>query len=87
MAYPSFSFPPGTALFPPASTVLTYLEAYTTHFELAPHIRLNTSIVSASRDGITGKWTVTTTHSNTQTTETHKFDHLIIANGHYRTPR
>ncbi|KAL1946294.1 hypothetical protein VTO73DRAFT_15421 [Trametes versicolor] len=87
MAYPSFSFPPGTALFPPASTVLTYLEAYTAHFELAPHIRLNTSIISTSRDGITGKWTVTTAHSSTQTSETHAFDHLIVANGHYRTPR
>ncbi|KAH9855321.1 FAD/NAD-P-binding domain-containing protein [Lenzites betulinus] len=90
MAYSSFSFPPGTALFPPASTVRTYLDAYAAHFELYPHIRLNTPVTSATRHpGPTGKWTVVvrTGTVDAPTTETHTFDHLVVANGHYRTPR
>ncbi|KAI0819405.1 FAD/NAD-P-binding domain-containing protein, partial [Trametes gibbosa] len=91
MAYTSFSFPPGTALFPPASTVLTYLDAYASHFELYPHIRLNTAVLSATRDpsGPAGKWTVIvrTGAAHANSTETHTFDHLVVANGHYRTPR
>ncbi|KAI0631063.1 FAD/NAD-P-binding domain-containing protein [Trametes polyzona] len=89
MAYPSFPFPPETALFPPASTVQRYLEAYAAHFELSPHIRLNTPVQSATRNAITGKWTVVVrpAHAPTPADETLEFDHLIVANGHYRVPR
>ncbi|KAI0656895.1 FAD/NAD-P-binding domain-containing protein [Cubamyces menziesii] len=87
MAYTSFSFPPSTPLFPPASTVLEYMKAYAAHFELSPHIRLNTPVLSATRDGISGKWTVTVRPAQAHSDETITFDHLIVANGHYRVPR
>lgn len=87
MAYTSFSFPPSTPLFPPASTVLEYMKAYTAHFELTPHIRLNTPVLSATRDNISGKWTVTVRPAQANSDETITFDHLIVANGHYRIPR
>ncbi|KAI0366805.1 FAD/NAD(P)-binding domain-containing protein [Pilatotrama ljubarskyi] len=87
MAYTSFSFPPSTPLFPPASTVLTYLEAYTAHFQLAPHIRLNTRVVSTAWDAISGKWTVTVRDSTAKSDESCTFDRIVVANGHYRIPR
>ncbi|KAI0642627.1 FAD/NAD-P-binding domain-containing protein [Trametes meyenii] len=90
MAYPSLPFPPGTPLFPPASTVLKYMEAYAAHFELMPHIRLATPVQSATRDAVSGKWTVTvrpSSRSEANAEESSTFDHLIVANGHYRVPR
>ncbi|KAM5533382.1 hypothetical protein V8D89_012932 [Ganoderma adspersum] len=87
MAYTSFSFPPGTALFPPASTVLKYLEDYAVHFDFNQHIQLNTSVTSVTRDHAAGKWTVTVRNTVTSTEETHGFDYIIVANGHYRVPR
>ncbi|KAI0326143.1 FAD/NAD-P-binding domain-containing protein [Cubamyces sp. BRFM 1775] len=87
MAYTSFSFPPSTPLFPPASTVLEYMKAYAAHFELTPHIRLNTPVLSTTRDSISGKWTVTVRFAQANSDETITFDHLIVANGHYRIPR
>nr|VWO94515.1 Protein kinase domain-containing protein [Ganoderma boninense] len=87
MAYTSFPFPPGTALFPPASTVLKYLEDYAAHFDLTQHVQLNTSVTSVTRDHIAGKWTVTVRNTETPTEETHEFDYIIVANGHYRVPR
>ncbi|KAI1788634.1 FAD/NAD(P)-binding domain-containing protein [Ganoderma leucocontextum] len=87
MAYTSFSFPPGTALFPPASTVLTYFEDYAAHFDLNQHIRLNTSVISATRDPAAAKWNVVVQNLQTTTEETHEFDYVVVANGHYRVPR
>ncbi|KAI0676500.1 FAD/NAD-P-binding domain-containing protein [Trametes maxima] len=87
MAYPSLPFPPGTALFPPASTVLKYMEAYAAHFELTPHIRLATPVQSATRDPTSGKWTITVRPSGASADESSSFDHLVVANGHYRVPR
>ncbi|CDO70501.1 hypothetical protein BN946_scf184569.g44 [Trametes cinnabarina] len=87
MAYSSFSFPLSTPLFPPASTVLTYMKDYAAHFDLMPHIRLNAHVVSATRDAATERWTVTTYYSKTNTHETGTFNHIIVANGHYRIPR
>ncbi|KAL7277351.1 hypothetical protein ACG7TL_009210 [Trametes sanguinea] len=87
MAYTSFPFPPSTPLFPPASTVLTYMKAYAAHFDLMPHIRLNAHVVAATRDHMAERWTVTTYYADTNTRETGTFNHIIVANGHYRVPR
>ncbi|TBU62697.1 FAD/NAD(P)-binding domain-containing protein [Dichomitus squalens] len=87
MAYTSFPFPAGTTLFPPASTVLKYFEDYAAHFELNEHIRLNTPVLSITRDHTAGKWTVSVRAPKTSAEETHDFDYVIVANGHYRLPR
>ncbi|KIJ69057.1 hypothetical protein HYDPIDRAFT_172541 [Hydnomerulius pinastri MD-312] len=80
MGYTSYSFPPSTPLFPVAATVQTYLESYASHFNLLPLIRFNTTVISAVWSDSYWKVTVSTN-------ETLEFDHLIIANGHYRLPR
>ncbi|KAI6028473.1 hypothetical protein F5J12DRAFT_381664 [Pisolithus orientalis] len=80
MAFMSYSFPPSTPLFPPAQVVLDYLKSFAHHFHLLPLIQFNTTVISAKWDN-TG-WLVTVS-----TGETLAFDHVIVANGHYRLPR
>lgn len=87
MAYTSFPFPGSTPLFPPASTVLKYLEDYAKHFGLTPHIRLRTTVLSVKRDHATQKWTVVVRNAESGLEETHTFEYIIVANGHYRIPR
>jgi hypothetical protein len=82
MAYTNFSFPPSTPLFPRASLVEEYLEAYAQHFALTPYIRLSTSVTSTGYDTSSSQWRV-----ELSTPETLYFDHLIVCNGHYRVPR
>ncbi|KAI0739091.1 FAD/NAD(P)-binding domain-containing protein [Daedaleopsis nitida] len=87
MAYTSYSFPAGTSLFPPASTVLQYFEDFATHFDLNPHIRLTTPVVSVTRDHVNQGWTVAVRNGQSESEESHTFDYIIVANGHYRIPR
>ncbi|OBZ67590.1 Thiol-specific monooxygenase [Grifola frondosa] len=82
MAYRSFSFPPSTTLFPRASIVEAYLNAYAETFGLIPHIRLNTAVLSLSWDDTGSQWVVRLSGD-----ETLRFDLVIVANGHYRLPR
>ncbi|KAF9019694.1 FAD/NAD(P)-binding domain-containing protein [Hymenopellis radicata] len=80
MAYTSFSFPPSTPVFPRAPVVLKYLESYAAHFNLNAHIRLGTSVQSASYSEL--KW-----HVELSSGESVNFDSIIVCNGHYRKPR
>jgi len=83
MIYRGFLFPPETPLYPPASTVLAYLQSYASAHNLYPHIRLNTTVESAVR--VEGKWNVTfTSPAGSSTLE--DIDSLIVANGHYLQP-
>ncbi|KIJ10475.1 hypothetical protein PAXINDRAFT_172105 [Paxillus involutus ATCC 200175] len=80
MGYTEYLFPPSTPLFPAAATVQTYLESYASHFNLLPLIRFDTSAINATWS--TSHWKITIS-----TDETLEFDHLVVANGHYRLPR
>ncbi|OBZ67839.1 Flavin-containing monooxygenase FMO GS-OX5 [Grifola frondosa] len=82
MAARSFPFPPSTPLFPPAATVEAYLDAFAETFGLLPHIRLNAPVLSATWDDADSKWVVCVPDD-----ETHRFDLVLVANGHYRVPR
>lgn len=79
MGYTEYSFPPSTPLFPVAATVQAYIESYASHFNLTPLIRFNTSVTRAK--WIHDHWGVTIS-----TGEVLEFDHLVVANGHYRRP-
>jgi len=58
MAYTDFLFPPSTPVFPCASVVQTYLQSYNHHFNLTPHIRLNTSVQDIQYDRPNVKWKI-----------------------------
>ncbi|KAF8068865.1 hypothetical protein FPV67DRAFT_1094160 [Lyophyllum atratum] len=80
MAFTSHSFPPSTPLFPRASIVHKYLDDYADHFRLRPHIQLNTSVTSVTREH--SNWKVTLS-----TGKVLPFDLVIVCNGHHRIPR
>ncbi|KZT04427.1 FAD/NAD(P)-binding domain-containing protein [Laetiporus sulphureus 93-53] len=82
MCYDSLPFPPSTALFPHAVAVEKYLADFATHFNLFPHIRLETTVLGIDWDASTAKWRVSVSSG-----EEHAYDLLIVANGHYRVPR
>ncbi|KAF8814709.1 hypothetical protein BYT27DRAFT_7238681 [Phlegmacium glaucopus] len=93
MGFTDFLFPPSTPLFPPAATVLKYLESYTDHFDLRPHIHFNTSVISAEY-GLNGvspsdkAWNISTRSVDSEQQINHfKFDWLFVCNGHYSVPR
>ena len=82
MAYTSFAFPPSTPLFPPASTVQTYLESYVANFDLTHLIRFGTRVQHAQWESALSKWIVRLSTGISQ-----NFDFIIVANGHFRVPR
>jgi hypothetical protein len=82
MAYPSFSFPPETALFPTAAVVQKYLEDYATHFDLLRYVRLCVRVEKVFWDKDSREWDVTLS-----TGERLKFDFVVASNGHHREPR
>ena len=89
MQYVSFPFPPSTNLYPPAATVLKYLQDYAAHFDLKKLIRLNTRVELTEWDPSVSKWhvrTKTTAPEGSSTVDTSDFDLVIVANGHYRVP-
>ena len=96
MGFIDFLFPPSTSLYPPAATVLTYLESFTDHFNLQPHIHFNTSVISAEyvlNEALpSGKkayvWNISTQSMDCEPQISHfKFDWLLVCNGHYSVPR
>lgn len=82
MCYRSLLFPPETPLFPPASTVQTYLEDYASQFNLYQHIRLSTAVTLVDWDTETSTWRVELDNG-----EVGSYELLIVANGHYALPR
>ncbi|EKM58158.1 uncharacterized protein PHACADRAFT_252244, partial [Phanerochaete carnosa HHB-10118-sp] len=89
MAYPSYPFPPGTLLYPPASAVLQYLNDYATHFDLRKHIRVKTTVQNIDWDASLFQWRVRTTPTSSASEAFAKesfYDLVVVANGHYRIP-
>ncbi|ESK89651.1 flavin-containing monooxygenase [Moniliophthora roreri MCA 2997] len=85
MAFTSHPFPPSTPIFPPAVTVQTYLEDYTSHFNLTPHIQFNTTVRDITWLNSRNLWSATL--STDQTVEKREYHTVIVANGHFRKPR
>ena len=89
MAYPSYPFPASTLLYPPAATVLEYLNLYATHFDIHKHVRLETAVRLIDWDPQLSQWRVRTSPTNAKPddpSEESLFDLVIVANGHYRIP-
>ncbi|KAI0088233.1 FAD/NAD(P)-binding domain-containing protein [Irpex rosettiformis] len=89
MQYTSFPFPPSTDLYPPAATVLKYLQDYATHFDLERLIRFNTRVELIEWDNSASRWHVRTRTigpDGSSKVETSDFDLVVIANGHYNLP-
>ncbi|CUA76680.1 hypothetical protein RSOLAG22IIIB_02147 [Rhizoctonia solani] len=89
MFFPSHLAPPSTPLFTDYQTVNNYMRGYVDRFSLRKHIRFNTQVVAATWDDSIYQWKVTTQHygsHNEEAKDVTQFDHLLVANGHYRHP-
>ncbi|KAM9312134.1 uncharacterized protein PAF06_010044 [Gastrophryne carolinensis] len=92
MAFPDFPFDPALPSFLHHSEVLKYLEEYTDHFSIRPHIKFNTRVVSVSplqrEEG--GKmevcWDVTFQSQGGAEPVTERFDGVMVCVGHYSHP-
>ncbi|CAK7221939.1 monooxygenase [Sporothrix bragantina] len=82
MNYAQEPFPSGSALFPAHTVVKDYLQRCAE--PVAPHLSLETEVLSAKKDG--DKWAVETRHIPSGTATTTSFDAVIVANGHYSDP-
>lgn len=90
MAFHSFLFEPSTPLFPSAEVVLKYLHDYARHFDIRKFIQFQSTVEACKWDKELQAWVVHVKASEpsiSQTAVIHKFDKLIIANGHYSNPR
>ncbi|CAE6413694.1 unnamed protein product [Rhizoctonia solani] len=87
MLYPSRDPTPSTHLFPPARSVLEYLQGYENQFNLRHFIRFNTLVSRAFWNDTTRQWEVTVHPVNQPgSTDELYFDHLLVTNGHYAKP-
>ena len=82
MEYADFPMPESYPDFPHHSQIAAYFDAYVERFGLRDRIRFETGVERAERDPATGLWEITT-----DTGETHRYDALLVANGHHWDPR
>jgi dimethylaniline monooxygenase (N-oxide forming) len=80
--FPDWPLPPETPNFTPGPVFQHYLEGYCDQFEVRPHLRLNSRVISVERrpDGAPG-WALTVEMEGE--TETELFDLVVVATGLY----
>lgn len=79
-AYTDFPMPAHYPPYPRHDLVLAYLNAYTDHFDVRPHIRFGVNVERAERQP-DGTWHVRTSDGHTR-----PYRALILANGHLHMP-
>ncbi|MBB5869455.1 cation diffusion facilitator CzcD-associated flavoprotein CzcO [Allocatelliglobosispora scoriae] len=86
--FPDFPMPDSWPDYPHHSQVLTYLERYSEHFDLKPHIWFGTEVVKVEpAEG--GHWDVTTRSTSKYggAERIHRYTGVVIANGHNWSPK
>jgi cation diffusion facilitator CzcD-associated flavoprotein CzcO len=81
MEYSDFPMPRSYPDFPHHTQMARYFSDHVAHFGLAERIRFETGVERAVRDPSDGVWSVTL-----DTGETHRYDALLVANGHHCDP-
>ncbi|KAG6361790.1 hypothetical protein INS49_010019 [Diaporthe citri] len=83
-AVSDYPFPGGTDDFPTWRQMWEYLQGYADHFQLRPHIQLNTRVTAITRDGDT--WAVEVLVKDGSPRREY-FDKVAIANGSFTAPK
>ncbi|HEY1457008.1 MAG TPA: NAD(P)-binding domain-containing protein, partial [Solirubrobacteraceae bacterium] len=81
MEYSDFPMPKSYPDFPHHTHIAAYFNDYVEHFSLREKITFQTSVEHAEREQ-DGTWTITL-----DTSESRRYDALIVANGHHWDPR
>jgi dimethylaniline monooxygenase (N-oxide forming) len=85
--YSDFPHIKSAHIFPSADDIRNYLESYTDHFQLRPHIRFNcevTQLASSNTDSESG-FDLTIHNSEEDKSETIYFPYVVICNGPFST--
>jgi hypothetical protein len=80
MEFEDFPMPKSYPDFPHHTHIARYFDDYVDHFGFRDRIRFQTAVEHAAPDG--GGWVV-----RTDAGETHRYDALVVANGHHWDPR
>jgi cation diffusion facilitator CzcD-associated flavoprotein CzcO len=86
MTFPGIPFPPATPLFPAHDHYLKYLTDVVTSKKLDSYFHVNHDVTAAEYNHALSKWDVQITDSEGRQ-QSRQYDHLIIANGHFKYPR
>ncbi len=81
MEYSDYPMPDDYPDYPRHDQIAAYFDAYARHFGFYDRIRFETRVEHAERDA-GGTWTLTLDDG-----ESHRFDALVVANGHHWNPR
>ncbi|WP_020521300.1 flavin-containing monooxygenase [Catelliglobosispora koreensis] len=85
--FPDFPMPDDWPDYPKHTQVLAYLDHYADHFGLRPHIWFGSEVVRVE-PAENDRWDVTTRSTGGYGTErTHRYDAVIVANGHNWSPK
>lgn len=84
--YSDFPMPSEWPDFPSAAQMLTYLNAYTDHFGLRPHIRFETQVTRVEPAGGDGRWRVEWEGPD-GVRSAKIFDGVVVCNGHHWASR
>lgn len=85
MAYHESPFPQQTELFPNRETVLMYLQDYAS--VVSHYISFGREVLSVIKPVNSDAWSVTSRAVSGKTEEVETFDRVIVASGHYETPK
>lgn len=86
LSFRDFPMPEEFPDFPHHSQIKQYLDDYAEAFDLLRSIEFTTRVRHAERLA-DGGWELTTERTDTQQTETRRFDALVVGNGHHWDPR
>jgi dimethylaniline monooxygenase (N-oxide forming) len=81
MEYSDFPMPKSYPDYPHHSQIAAYFDDYVDHFGFRERIRFQCAVARAQRTP-DGGWELTTEHG-----DTHRYDALLVANGHHWNPR
>jgi dimethylaniline monooxygenase (N-oxide forming) len=85
-ALSDFPYPKDYPEWPSGEQVQRYLASYARHFDLDPHIRLNTEVLGTAFNHGTQKWSVRTLNRSAVTERIYTVDYLVACNGIFSQP-
>jgi dimethylaniline monooxygenase (N-oxide forming) len=74
-------------LYPNATDMFRYFQAYAKHFDLYPCITFNVEVLETKRDDIRDKWLVVVKSKKDGKISTHEFDKVVLAHGFVHAPK
>ena len=85
--YSDFPFPDDTPQYITHNVAHKYFKDYASHFDLWPHIQLETQVLCVERSSnfkVNGQWVVSTKKKGEDKEKKEVFDAVMISTGYYR---